>query len=70
VAKSNAQMMSVVIKREIDGKVVGARSWSMSGLEADIDQFEDALSYLCNAAMDHMPKPPPQLRTVGKDGKP
>lgn len=66
MAKSKTQHLSVVIKREIDGKVVGARAWNMSGVEADIDQFEDAVAYLCNAAMDYMPKPPPELRAVGK----
>lgn len=64
MAKPYIPKVTVTIKREFDGKTEGARVWTMTGHGGDVDKFEDALTYLCNAAMDHMPDPPPTLRSV------
>lgn len=67
MAKLYAPTFTVNISREFDGKTEGMRSWTIRATGADIDRFEDALTFICNAAFKSIPNPPPELRAVGKN---
>ena len=66
MAKLYTPTFTVKIEREFDGRVEGVRSWTIRASGADIDRFEDALTFICNAAFKAIPTPPPELRAVGK----
>lgn len=68
VANLYTPTFTVKITREFDGKIEGVKSWTLRGAGDDVDRFEDALTFICNAAFKTIPTPPPELRSVGKTG--
>lgn len=66
MSKPTTPTIYVTLRREVDGKPAGIRAWTMRCFEVDADKFEDALAYLCDAALKATPNPPPELTLIGR----
>jgi hypothetical protein len=56
MAKPYIPTFEVVVQRTFDGELEGRRSWRITGMGQEIDKLEDALAYLCDASMSHIPE--------------
>jgi hypothetical protein len=57
MSKPYLPTFEVVIQRTSDGELEGRRSWKVTGNHRDIDKLEDAITYLMDASLSHIPTP-------------